>query len=336
MNMDDDLRRKLAFVAPQRRKEVERRLAVLLRYCAIKHPSISEVDAAAAELGMSRGGFYRLVAVWMRTHDPANLERVSGATEKLWREKRHDERFIRHAFSQLPAGRVLERDLQDVKGAAQEAGVALRGEAALRRLLGELRGARDVAARPALGMVLEHVALELPVDGGIGEKPVMPIATVIAQMRMRAIVSVRLDLYTPSPTSNAAAIARAAAADSFAPDPDAPSVLTFVRGRDDGWDRLERDLLVAGVIREGERARTIRGGGLAGPLVFPTLLGITTRPGIVSRPMASRRAKVRARGDSVLSLEEAQRLVDERIPYARPPGTMPFSADPALLKRLMA
>ncbi len=71
---------------------MERRLAVLLRYCAIEHPGIAEVDAAAG---------------------PADLERVSGATDKSRQEDRGDERFIRHVFSKLRADRVLVRDLQD-------------------------------------------------------------------------------------------------------------------------------------------------------------------------------------------------------------------------------
>lgn len=334
--MNDDLRRKLAFVAPQRRKEVERRLSVLLRHCATEDRTVAEIDTAATELGMSRGGFYRLVTVWKRTHDPAVLERVSGSTEKPWREGHQDERFIRHVFSQLPSGRPLEQDLRDVRTAAEEASQTLRGDTALRRLLGELRAGRDVMAGAPRGMVIDHVVLELPVDGGDHEGPVMPVATVVAEMRLRMIVSVRLDLYTPSPTSNAAAIARAAAAGSFVRDDEAPSVLTFHRGREDGWDRLARELQLAGVTCEGSIATPIRGGGLAGPLVFPSLLGIASRPGIVSRPMASRPAKVRARGDSVLSLEEAQHFLDERLSYTRSSKALPFSADPALLKQLIA
>lgn len=40
----------------------------------------------------------------------------------------------------------------------------------------------------------DHVALELPIDGGKGDQPIPPIETVIAEMRRQLIISVRLDL----------------------------------------------------------------------------------------------------------------------------------------------
>ena len=53
-------------------------------------------------------------------------------------------------------------------------------DSALRRLLGELRAARDRAAWPGLGMAMDRVALELPVDAGNGDHPPRPASVTSA------------------------------------------------------------------------------------------------------------------------------------------------------------
>lgn len=331
----DELARRLAFVAPERRALVEERLARLQSYCAIEQPTGADAASAAADLRMTLGGFYRLLGVWRRTSDPAALEGISGPTSRPSRKRMDDRAFIRFVFDGLPAGQSVERDVEAVLLAAERQNRRIRGRSTLRALIKELRAERDASAVSATGIVIDHAVLAIPVQAEHDGDPVMPVATIVADLGTLSVLSIRLDLNPVSGVTTGAALARAAASGAFVRDPDGPTPLNFLRGPGEDWGRLERSLACLGVQARGERVRAVRG-GLSGPLTIPKLLGIEAHTGIVSRPPARRRAKLRASGDSVLPLDVAQRMMDERLSFVDNPRPVAFSADPRRLADLAA
>ena len=325
--------RRLAFVAPERRPLVEERLAILQAYCAIAQPTGADAASAAVDLRLTLGGFYRLLGVWRATGDPAALEGVSGPTSKPFRKCIGDEAFIRSVFDGLPTGQSVERDVEAVLLAAERQNKSIRGRSTLRALLKELRADRDATAASSTGIVIDHAALAIPVRADDDGGPVMPVATIVADLGTLSIVSIRLDLNPVTGLTTGAALARAAASGAFVRDLDTPTPLNFLRGPGDDWRQLERSLASLDIQPHGERVRAIRG-GLSGPLAIPKLLGIEAHTGIVSRPLGRRRARLRASGDSVLTLAVAQRMMDERLSFVGRPGPVAFSADPQRLTDL--
>lgn len=328
--MDEELRRRLAFVAPERRHVVEHRLRILRKYDRLDRPTTQDSAAAAKEIGLTQAGFYRLLSAWRVHHDPATLQGVSGGRPDAAVLGSGDEDFIRRTFAEMPAGRPLEHDAEEMRRAASLQGVALRGVGSLRRLLLVLRAERDAAAAPGPRIVVDHVALEIPIASEDDGDPVMPVATVVADIRERRLLAVLLDLYTPGAAAISAVLSKAARQGAFVPD-DAISMIGFDAAPSDSWDRLDRSLAAAGIVRRGSRVRSMRGGRHAGGLVVPTVLGIRSRPGIVSRHIDNRRTKLRRSGDSALTLAEAQAIVDDRLGSKAVIDAVPFSRDPSLL-----
>lgn len=328
---EDDFRRRLAFVSPERRLTVERRLHALRIYDALEHPTPVDAMVAADELGVTRAGFEWILKAWRAKRDPTALEGVSGGTTAA-RAVRGDERFIRGAFAALPAGRPLEQDAADIRRQATESGVSIRGVGSLRRMLTLLRAERD-AACAATRIVVDHVVLEMPVEVDDGDAPVMPVASVVADVQAGALLSVTLDLYMPNAASIAKALARAAARGAFVAA-DGPTTIGFDVGADDSWTRITRALASNGVRVVPGRSNGIRGGGHAGDLIVPALLGIGSRPGIVNKHVDLRRARLRKRGDAALPLHRAQEIIDERLSFEPRRPQVSFSDDPAALTRL--
>lgn len=329
--MDDDFRRSLAFVAPERRLIVEQRLAALRRYDELSNPRSSDAAAAAEQLGLTRQGFEWVLAAWRRRRDPAVLEGVPGNAPPRDAD-RGDEDFIRRTFATLPSGRALERDAQDIRREAERMGIELRGAGSMRRLLTLLRAQREAASAPSR-VVIDHVVLEMPVEAEDRADPVMPIATVVADVQRRALLRVALDLYTPTAASVAALIAQAAADGAFVRSATNTSI-GMDTGREDSWLRLEHALAASGVSVAGAGHSGIRGGSRAGGLVVPRLLGIATRPGIVNKHIQLRRAKLRKKGDAALPLDKARSIIEERLAFEPERTPVPFSTDPAALIRL--
>lgn len=327
---DDDFRRRLAFVAPERRHVVEHRLRILRDYERLDRPTTEDSATAAKEIGLTQAGFYRLLSAWRANRDPAALQGVSGGRPDSDALLPDDEGFIRRTFAGMPAGRPLDHDANEMRRIAGQQGVELRGVGSLHRLLLVLRAERAAAAATGPRVVVDHVALEIPITAADDDDPVMPIATVVADVREQRILTVLLDLYTPGATAVAAALSRAARQGAFVPT-DGASGIGFDAGPDDSWDRLDRSLGAAGIIRPGARVRNMRGGRRAGGLVVPTMLGIRSRPGIISRHMDNRRMRLRKSGDSALTLAEAQTIVDDRLASERAGDPVPFSRDPSIL-----
>lgn len=329
--MNEDLRRKLAFVAPERRQLVEERLEAIAEYCSLDQPTTRQTGEAAARMGLTMAGFYRLVSVWRRSGDPAVLDGTAGPRSGPRPSRHDDEAFIRTTIDALPPGRTVERDVEDVLLAAEREGRKVRGRSTLRRFITELRATRAASDPGLSGVVIDHAALVMPVEGTDG-LPVMPVATLVVDIDRRTILDVRLALDQVSAASTLAALGHAATRGAFVPDPTAPSDLTYVRGIGRDWDEAERHLLDLGIRARGSRFGTVRG-GLTGSIVIPTLLGLRTRPGIVFLPPDRRPAKSK-KHDRVLPLQVAQELIDERMSLSPPVGPTPFSSDPASLYRL--
>lgn len=329
--MNEDLRRRLAFVAPERRRLVEDRLETIVEYCLLDHPTMEQTRRAAARIGVTTAGFYRLVSVWRRAGDPAVLDGAAGPRSGPRTSPHNDEGFVRTTLDELPTGRTVERDVEDVMLAAERAGRRVRGRSTLRRLITELRAEQAVRSGNCSGVLIDHAALVMPVsaDGGL---PVMPVATLVVDTNRRSILAIRLAIDPPSAATIPAALGRAAADGAFVRDPAPPSDLTYVRGSSRDWDELERRLSSIGIRVRGSRLSMIRG-GLSGAFVIPSLLGLKTLPAIVSLPADRRRAKTK-RHDQILTLKAAQEAIDERLSLSRTLERTPFSADPSLLSGL--
>ncbi len=327
---NDKLVRRLAFVAPERRALVEKRLAVIEAYVALDHPTMEHSRAAATEMGLTTAGFYRLVSVWRRTHDPAVLDGTAGPAPGTQAPRLGDETFIREVFDGIPAGRTVEHDVENVLLAAKRAGRKVRGRSTLRRFVTELRAAREAAASTLTGVLIDHAVLVIPVEG-LDEAPVMPVATAVisAEVGRRSILAVHLTLEAVRPATILTALGHAAAQGVFAVDPLPPTDLAYMRGTGEEWDEAETLLNAIGVRVGGGRSRTIRG-GFAGALTGSTLLGIRLKPGTVSLPPNRRGAKPK-KGDHVLSLTAAQGMIDERVAFCRQNAQTPFSDDPTKL-----
>ena len=165
--MDENFRRRLAFVAPERRWLVEERLETIVGYCALHRPTTKQAQKAAERMGLTVAGFYRLVSVWRRSGDPGVLEGSTGPRSGPRPSSHDDEAFIRTILDALPTGRTVERDVEDVLLAAEREDRTVRGRSTLRRLVAELRAAR-AATDPTLTGVITPIRSEarVPVRRG--------------------------------------------------------------------------------------------------------------------------------------------------------------------------
>lgn len=328
---NDELARRLAFVAPERRALVDRRLALLKAYVALDQPTMEHSRAAATEMGLTTAGFYRLVSVWRRTRDPAVLDGTAGPAPGPQSSRFDDEAFIREVFDGMLSGRTVEHDVENVLLAAERAGRKIRGRSTLRRFVTELRAAREAAGSTLTGVLIDHAVLVMPVAGPHGA-PVMPVATAVvsADVGRRSILAVHLTLEAVGPATILAALGHAAARGVFMVDPLPPTDLAYMRGTGAEWDEAEALLNGIGVRVGGGRSKTIRG-GFGGATTGYSLLGIKTRPGIVALPPDRRGVRPR-KGDDVLSLTAAQGMIDERVAFESD-GSTPFSKDPTALLR---
>lgn len=308
MEDEEALARKLAFVRPERRALVERRIAVLERYLARERGDEFDADKAAAELGMARQGFFRLLRAWKETRDPVKAG-VTRAHGPRGRQRRPGDDFIERTLAALPTGRPLLQDVTDVEAAARAAGVTIRGSTALTAMVRQLR---DVA--PFDGPLIDHVALAIPCAGPDGA--VMPVATVLADGRDRVVHAIALRL-EPVDAASAADVIRHAYRLGVLASGQGLVELAIDASPDEGWQALFHVLGGAGVRRTGANRRARHAARLARSLVFPALFGIPSHPKMVALPAADRPIQPVGAHDEVLTLDRAQRLIDEMVAAAR-------------------
>lgn len=325
---DEDLARKLAFVRPERRLLVEKRIGVLERYLARDKGDAFDSDRAAADLGMSRPGFFRLLRAWRQTRDPvkAGVTRPHGPRG---RNHHGGDGFVETVLHELPAGRPLQRDVKAIEAAAREAGVEIRSTSALTAMVRDLR-----AVAPFRGPLIDHVALNIPCASPDG--PVMPVATILADGCTRTVHAVTLRL-EPADAVAAATVLRHACRTGAVGDQDEQGRRTIAIDAppDPKWFDLFDTLRQAGLERTGAERRVPQAGRLARSLVFPTLLGLATHPKLVHQHADARRIRSMAERDELLSLDRAQALMDDMVRAARGNAALPLVPDvDSLIRRL--
>lgn len=94
----------LSGVDPARRAETSRRIAVVRRFLAVRHPGREDLDAAARELGMSRTSAQRLMDVWL-LHPRADAMPGAVRSRRHWRknqgERRRSHEIVRESCEGL-------------------------------------------------------------------------------------------------------------------------------------------------------------------------------------------------------------------------------------------
>jgi hypothetical protein len=310
MEDEEALARKLAFVRPERRALVERRIAVLERYLARKWGDDYDAKQAAADLGMSRPGFYRLLRAWVETRDPVKSG-VTRAHGPRGPQQKPGDDFIARVLAGLPKGRPLQRDVRDIERAARDARIEIRSTSALTRMVRQMR---QIAPHP--GILIDHAALALPCQDSSGIGPVMPVATILADGAARTVHAVHLRLGAVAPDSIAQVLNHARRLDAFVPAAGRTEI-AIDANRAPGWARLFDAMRALGVDRVGDDRAVLHGGRLAKSLAFPTLLGIAAHPKLVHLDPGARGFRPASRNDDILSFDRAQALVDEMVATAR-------------------
>jgi hypothetical protein len=304
----------LSSVAPAKRAAVEKRIAVLRRYCAIEEPTMADAEQAAAELGISMASLYRLAKVWRETKDPSKLASPGGSQPTGLRPHPGDD-LARSVLAGLPAGRPMARDVSAIQKAAREQGVSVRSALGLQKLVRQVRAETLGVAGAAYDAFVDQVALELPVLGSSG--PAMPIASILANRD--GIVCVRLDLASPGPALVAKLLVRAAGLGAISSDGKRPMTLAFDTDTRPSWPPLIEALASNEISHSGDEWNVLRGGRLGSSMVYPQMLGIKTHTKQLSRPPHARPLPVKKSVRQPLTLEQAQTAVDELV-AAQTPG----------------
>ena len=317
--------RRLAFVAPERRALVEARIAVLENHLAITKPTVADADRAAEALGMTRNSFYRLLGAWVANRDPTRVGPVSGPREPYGRRPHPGDDFVRDSLSRLPMGRPLNRDVAAIEAAATRAGVGIRSRTSLRLMVRDLRGG---GAEPADGhdAFVDHAVVQIAVEGPDG--PTMPLAAVLGSRAASGIVAVSLSLGRPGPETASAVIVHAIEHGTGVVNPAGARIAMAIdTDFDPAWETFFHVLDGHGIERTGEERRVLRSGRTGGPLLYPKLLDLPAHTLLTTRDPTSRRPPVRARADRTLTLEQAQRAMDERVAAAKVDSTLVLPED---------
>ncbi len=327
MKDEEALASKLAFVRPERRALVERRIAVLERHRALAKPTLADAEHAATELNITVNSFYRLLSAWTARRDPKTVPGAGRPRRNTGHWPHPADEFVRETLDRLPRGRPHNRYVEAITAAAQEQGVDMMSASALKRLLREL-----VAEPPITGIFIDHCAVAIPVEGPSG--PAMPIATVIGDGDGGRIAAAVLRMEPVSPASVIAVLQHALAKDVVT-NSERRVVVHADAGLAGGWTALWSSIATHGIDRVGEDWRIIWGGRLGRSLMVPQLLGIASKPRFVTLPAERRPIGIHDDLDEVLSIKTAQAYIDDRIAASGSDARIALGDDPvALLETL--
>lgn len=150
----------------ERRKTFETRLRVIDEYICTKGASVTDVDFAAAKLGVTRRQFYRLLAK-LRTFGPVrgllpnlqNVERASASRDGLAEPV---EALLAEQMARDPTVRIAALETM-VKARCRELEIAPPSEWKLRKRIQVLRGSGTIRPKPGFGssIVFDQAALDL-------------------------------------------------------------------------------------------------------------------------------------------------------------------------------
>jgi hypothetical protein len=314
----------LSFVAPERRDEVLRRIAVVERF--LEAPGRAAAETAAAELGLRPTQFYRLVRAW-REHGKPDL--LAGSSRP--RPLRSLASSAQTAIVDLAATELPDAPVETVALRAlalgTAAGVAMPALNSVRKII-EMRSIGRVSpSSPALGadIVVTTCAMDLAVSIKIQGEPLMPVATlVIDTASTNGVIGLALGLASPSASSCAMALqdALARVTPSVTPPTSSASLTMAVETRgNDAWRDLIASLTSAGLeVRETDPTpHSVMHDAVA--LLGRKPAGFRMMPGLTNRPPGLRRPSRSAPG-AVLTLSDAEDLVRSRLIGAARPSPL--------------
>ncbi|MBX9860501.1 MAG: hypothetical protein K2Y20_13070 [Sphingomonas sp.] len=317
----------LSFVAPHRRDEVLRRIAVLEQFAA--KPGRAAAQRGASKLGLGMTQFYRLAKVWLKHRKPERLAGAATARPRKTFATPEQIRFVELAVSDRPHDSVAGIASCAVEMAAS-AGVPMPSINSVRKIVEMKRVARVAPNSPAAGadVVVATCAIDVPVvavDGSL----TMPVATMVILALPKPRV---LGLVLSFESGRAATVACALIGvcnSSRTPSQATMPVIAIERGRGPNWSELFHVIAAAGAeIRPmGARAHSVMNDAVA--LLGRKPAGFRLVPDVTAKPVNLRRPRLAA-GATPLSLTDAESLVRGRLvvasPSVAPPGLIEEAA----------
>lgn len=190
----DELEAEMALLRAQpaeKQSIVEERLSYIDAYSSLDKPSVADVDAAAAKLGVSRRQFYRLLSK-LRTYGPVraltpgyqNVVRASAVREGL---SEPIERVLSQALSSDPDIRISRLQAL-IASECERLEVAPPTDWMLRQRIHQLRSTGIVARKADFGaqIVIDQVSLDVSIDDVGG--PRFAIFTAIVDRSTKLII----------------------------------------------------------------------------------------------------------------------------------------------------
>lgn len=305
----------LTFVAPERRDEVRRRIAVVERFIAA--PGRGAAEAAARELGLRPAQFYNLVRAWrlkpvpeamMGRHAPRNASpRIAKSVLDLIDE-------VIASDGRAAARAVIDR----VAAVAAERGMSLPNPSTVARYVRRKRPTLLTdEQRSSLDLIIDHTVVDLAVDFGDG-RPRRPLATLVIDVTSEAPVGLAISSGTPAPahTANAMLDALSRGIRYTRTSVGMPCVGVVAMAQTEG------DTVVEAVRRVGLEATYVlthaHGGGLfAESLLGREPAGLRLKQRLIWH-MGSRRLATVQPGAKALTPTEAEELIRGRLLNGRP------------------
>ncbi|WP_394651990.1 hypothetical protein [uncultured Sphingomonas sp.] len=300
----------LTFVAPERRAEVRRRIAVIERFIAA--PGRTAAEACAAELGLRPAQFYNLVRAWRETARP---KAIMGPGAPRKKPSRVDQRLLAVIDQTIAENGRAEPStlIARVARVARARDIPMPNRTTLARQVLSRRPALLVERiRSSYDLVVDHTVLDLPVDFGAASAK-RPLATIAIDVATDAIVGIAISPGAPRPPATARALLDAMRRGSRS------VVASCGRPRVGIVAHLlaEVDAVLEPLAKSGFEPSWMAAGTHAGGLIIESLLGqqhadIRLRQRLVWHD-GQRRMAALAPGANALPLEEAESLVRGRL-----------------------
>lgn len=312
--MDQDF----AFVDPERRAEVERRLDAVRRF--LEAPGRARAVALGAELGLGPGQFYRLVQAWRSSGRPEDLAGAVRRKERTVSSFRADEEELLRRLDEDDADAPVEAVARAAQLRLAELGRS-RSLAPLRRLAAETRRRRLAGEAAGIGIAIENCALDMAVLSSSGSAT-MPIASLAIDLERRALAGIALDADQATPAAAARALSQVLLRPPDADPMGAVVPVSLPAIGPGGWADLE-----AALTAHGTEVSVRRGAGrLATALLGPDVLGVRLRSTRTGRPSERRTpggAAVAARWEATPPVDArlAERVLRARLDATAAPGS---------------
>ncbi len=274
----------LVGVDPRRRALVRKRLQIVRRYLALPTPSRRDDEEFAAELGIAPPSFLVLVRAYRAHGSAAAMPGAKVAVKNRIRDARmpdlRTEAAVSQALGELGLDATSIELLERVEEICRSTGARPPsiGVVQLRRA----RARRTAGATGVQGLVLDHIALDLPITVD-GDALALPVLTAVLEGETGRVTGWSLDTRPPTPRAAAAALMMAAGRTGPVIGP-----LDMSIGASTEWGDLCRALEASGIDRVGSNQPRLRAGGSAFRMLGDRLSGIQLLPRKVNRPKVAR------------------------------------------------